>query len=520
MLRKRKTHRKIDPFEPQPRREDIRGALFWPDTFFVDISAYPDEVQSYDNDDLRVWDEGNLGIFVAAAARTHEQMHWLQLAGTTFGRFLAINRLTTGDLADAIFNTATPDEIKGLCEARKAGVAPAARKRNGRLVHGHAYSGTMQSLFDHWWASVALDHYLTDNGKALLGPIDPRYMVGLGLRYATAARTRDVFNAPDENFVEETIAFGPLDDGREPPIRTDLTVRHIEETAALVEQHLCNMGFSEQLPQEREQEYAARSLAWTLERFMDDEQSLYTQALSHLLEHIPEAAHRRFFELVLLTCDLALNPVIPDDGLPLGCGWIDFHPVCRFERIAASFATFQPELADAEDELPMTWWAEERASLAAHAGVHDGAASGAFCHMGKADADPLADPAGFLRDFLGQAGRNLGELRSRFPASIPSPIHALRQDTDGLVAVLAKQRGPGFDPPLNIKSYGDGEPSRSIDERQYVRALAAVTERRAAHSWLVKASPLNFAGLPSDKTGKMMQDHASLRLREAFGLED
>ena len=517
MFRRKVTSLGPDPFEPQPRHEEIHGARFWPDTLFVDISTYPDEFQSYDQDDLRVWDEGDPGIFIAASARLHEHMHWLQLAGTTFGRFLAINRLTTGDLAEAIFNTATPDEIARLSKARRRGIAPAARDRDGRLRHHHDYSGTMQALFDHWWASVALDHFLTDNGGALLGPVDPRFLVSLGLRYATAERPRDVFNAPDQGFIEETIAFGPLG-GRLPPISSGLTVRHIEETAAMVEQHICNMGFAEQLPPEREEEYAAHALAWTLERFLDDRHSLYTRALTYLLEHAPDIPEHRFFELVLMICDLALNPLIPDTGAPLGCSWVEFHPVCRFERIIASLATFRPNVDGGE--APMTWWSEERDRLAAHAGVDDGVTSDAFCGTGDLKANPIANPAGFLRGFLGQAGRNLGALRVRFPASIPSPIHALRWDTDNIVAMLAEQHGPSFDPPLNIKSFGDGEPSGSIDERQYVQALAAVTERRMAHSWLVRAGPINFAGLPSDKVGLMIQKQASTRLREAFALGD
>lgn len=520
MFRRKKTPRRIDPFEPQPRREDVRGALFWPDTLFVDLSAYPDEFQSYEPDDLRVWEQGDPGILVAAAARTHEQMHWLQLAGTTFGRFQAINRLTTGDLAEAIFNTATPAEIERLSDGRRAGLAPGARDRDGQLVHKrHSYSVKMQGLFDHWWASVALDHYLTDGGAALLGRLDPRFMVGLGLRYATADRPRDVFNASDFRFFEDTIATGP-NDGRVPPITSGLTVRHIEETAAMVAQHLCNAGFAEQLPPDRQREYASRVLAWTLERFIDDRHSLYTRALSHFAEHAPEVSAKRFLELALLVCDLALNPVIPDTGEPLACAWTEFHPVCRFERIVASLDTFAANIAKVDGDAPMSWWADERERIAVHAGVRDGASSDAFCKPSALDADPLEDPGRHLRGFLGQAGRNLALLRARFPAAVPSAIHALRCDADGMVAALAQLQGPSFDPPMNIKSFGDGEPSASIDHAAYGRCLTAVTERRAAHSWLVRSGPLNFAGLPTDALGRMVQNNAATRLRNGFDLTD
>lgn len=87
---------KTDPFEPGSRHEEVQGARFWPDTLFVDLSAYPDEVQSYDHRELTFWDDCDLGILVAMAARMHEQLHWLQTIGTTFGRFLATNRVTTG----------------------------------------------------------------------------------------------------------------------------------------------------------------------------------------------------------------------------------------------------------------------------------------------------------------------------------------------------------------------------------------------------------------------------------------
>ncbi|MBZ6377869.1 hypothetical protein B5C34_02700 [Pacificimonas flava] len=511
--------RQIDPFEPHPRFENAAGARFWPDTLFVDLSAYPDEVQSFDYDEMRLLEEADLSIFVAAAARTHEQLHWLQLAGTSFGRFLAFNRVTTGDLADAILTTATPAELAALKDQRNRGVAPAQRDRQGQLRHAFGYSTTVQSLFDHWWATVALEHFLIDDGIPLLGPIDPRFMVGLGLRYVAAGEDlRSVFNAPDETFLKTTLALGPSDEFSSFPRQSRLTVRHIEEAAALVEQYLCHADFARQLPDERSVEFGARALAVTLERFMDKRHSLYTEALNFYVQHIPGDDVPHFFELFLLICDIALNPVIPSDGSPLDCTWDEFHPVGRFERLVSGLATFKPVCGGLENAPAMCWWLNERERLVTHVGLGDDPHSAAFYPTELPSLDPLHQPSDCLRQFLAMAGTNLSSLRRKFPAAIASPLHSLQDDMQAFVGLVDSLEGPGFDPPLNIKSFGDGERSLSISAKLYVETLFAVTARRAVHSWLVRSGDLNFSGLPTDRVGQLAQEAAAQRLRDLYGI--
>ncbi|CAM8670760.1 hypothetical protein [Sphingobium cupriresistens] len=514
------SHQTTDPFEPGPRREEVHGARFWPDTLFVDLSEYPDEVQSYDHHELAFWDDCNLGILVAMAARMHEQLHWLQTVGTTFGRFLATNRVTTGDLADAILTTATPRELGLLIDARRRSIPPALRDRTGRLSHEIGYSSTLQSLFDHWWSTVALEHYLVDSGADLLGPIDPRFMVGLSMRYAVAGnRPIDVFNAPDAGFMEATRDFGPRDASRTYKAASGLTVRHIEETAALVLQLITKASLAEMLTEQRQSDYAAQTSRWSLERFLDDRQSLYTKALLYYAEHVPATDPHRFFELLLLICDIALNPRIPDDGSPLGSDWSDFHPVCRFERLVAALEGFVPDTRKVDGHPSPQWWEEERYRLVKRAGISDGAKDRSFCSAPKVTPDALEAPSDHIRAFLAKAGANLTTLRERYPSAVVSPIHALIGDTDGLVALTDTFDGPSFDPPLNIRSFGDGEPSPSIDTRSYVHTLFALTSRRATHSWLVRAGSLNFQGLPTDTVGLKAQQAAIERLSQLYGIE-
>lgn len=511
---------KTDPFEPGSRHEKVQGARFWPDTLFVDLSAYPDEVQSYDHHELTFWDDCDLGILVAMAARMHEQLHWLQTAGTTFGRFLATNRVTTGDLADAILTTATPRELDMLIGARRRSIPPALRDSTGRLSHEIGYSPTLQSLFDHWWSTVALEHYLVDSGAELLGPIDPRFMVGLSLRYAVAgSRPIDVFNAPDEGFMETTRAFGPRDSSRAFRTTSGLTVRNIEETAALVLQLITKASLAEMLTDERQAKYAERASLWSLERFLDDRQSLYTKALMFYAKQAPLSDPHRFFELLLLLCDISLNPRIPDDGSPLGAEWNDFHPVCRFERLVAALEGFTPDVRKIDGRPPLKWWEEERHRLVQRAGISDGATDRAFCSIPQTAQDALAAPSDHIRAFLAKAGVNLGILRDHYPSVVASPIHTLLHDTEGMVALTDTFEGPNFDPPLNIRSFGDGEPSPSIDTQTYVHTLVALTSRRATHSWLVRAGPLNFLGLPTDTIGLRAQQVAIERLSGLYGIE-
>jgi hypothetical protein len=255
---------KNDPFEPQPRYEETGIARYWPDTLFVDISEYPHEVQSFDGDELRLTTEANLDVLIALAARMHEQVHWLQSAGTTFGRFLSLNRVTTADLAEAILTTVRPAELATLEDVRHLGRAPAARTKQGQLTHKLGYSVTIQSLFDHWWASVAVEHFLTDNNTTLPGVVDPRFLVGLALKYVTAGDAiRTVFNSPDEDFLETMINCGPI--GRFPGMKAlrNISVRHIEEAAALTVQHLFNSRVAASLPHDRYIIFGSRVSAWT-----------------------------------------------------------------------------------------------------------------------------------------------------------------------------------------------------------------------------------------------------------------
>lgn len=512
------THLTSDPFEPQPRHEDIHGARYWPDTMFIDMSAYPAEVQSFDGEVGALMESADLGILVAAAARMHEQAHWLQSIGSSFGRFLALNRVMTGDLADAILTTATPHDLDLLAQARREGRAPAARTRAGQLRHGLDYSTTLQSLFDHWWSTVAVDHILTTGTTTMAGPIDPRFMVGLSLRYAVAGDgLRDVFNAPDAGFIEATIGYGPVGDDRAPAIRSGLTVNHLEEAAAMVVQHMFNGRIAAALPEQRYVSYAQNALAWTLERFFDDRHSLYTKALTLYGEHAPDLDERRHLELFLLIVDIALNPLIADDGGPLGIGWHDFHPVLRFERLLAALDGFVPDDREIDGVPADSWWVEERAQLVARAGLSDAVGSHAFARTLPPPADPLRAPTSYLRRFIGQAAANLDTLRMRFPAAAASPLHVTDSDEPAFLAAIEASDGPGYDPPLVIKYDGEGQ-SGVLGERPYVEAVTAVSFRRSTHSWLVRPGALNFNGLPGDKTGRLLQQASINRLETLYGI--
>lgn len=491
-----------DPFEPSPRSEDVRGGRFWPDTLFVDVSAYPENFQYFDGDQLRILAEGDLGIFVAAAARMHEQVHWLQTAGTTFGRFLALNRIQTADLAEAILTTASARELSFLIQVRNKGRPPARLRDDNQLRHRSGYGLTLQSLFDHWWSSATLDSYLVDDVRELLGPVDPRFMVGLALRYIAAEDGyRAVFNESDEGFMERTRAFGPVDEPRVPLLRSGLKLRNIEEVAALVAQHLFNGRVARSLPKGRHAEYRERSREWALGRFMNDPQSRYTKAYYYYSAHAPRVDAVRHLELLLLLCDIAFNPRIPDNGEPLEATWADFHPVLRFERLVEALDGFRPDKSKKDGAPIASWWSEERARLVKRAGISDGLNDRTFAKDDVTDIDPLNAPTSFLRGFIGRAATNLDILRQQFPAVVASPVHAEDPGEEPFATALDAIDGPAFDPPLLIKFNGYGVPS-SISYRLYADTLTAVTSRRAIHWWLAKTGALNFRGLPNDEAAQ------------------
>ena len=514
-----KTSLRSDPFEPQPRREDVRGARYWPDTLFIDMSAYPEAMQSFDGTARDLAETGDLGIFVAIAARMHEQTHWIQTVGSTFGRFLARNRILTGDLAAAILTTASPRELDLLRAARRSGVAPAERSRHGQLKHSLGYSTTLQSLFDHWWASVALEHFLVDGGRDLLGPIPPTFLVGLGLRYASSGDDlASVFNAPDEGFMLATRAMGPRGELLFGRSQDRLTVRHIEEGAAMVVQHLFTARQKDRLPETRYRAFASQAMAWSLVRFADQRHSLYTKAVTAFSQAGVRGVDLRTLELFLLVCDIALNPAIPDDGAGLGADWSDFHPVLRFYRLIAALDRYEPDQAVVDGAPSASWWREERARLVTLARLSDGAGSGVSSRSRTADTNPLSEPGCFQRRFLADAAVQVDTLRRVFPAAGASPLHAADPNEVGFMALLDAANGPGYDPPLLIKTGGKGEPS-SISEALFARATLAGASRRSLHSWLARPGPLMFMGLPSDLPGQRARELATEHLAEAFGVD-
>jgi len=497
-----------NPFEPAPRGEATRGGRFWPSTLFVDISAYPRDFQNLDVASVRIFQDGDLDVLAALAARMHEQVHWLQTVGTTFGRFLAFNRITTGDLACAALATATERERGRLMEARRRGVTPGQQGEDGLLCHAVDYSPTVESLLDHWWSSLVLDRYMVDDDRSRPGPVDPQFMVGLALRYIGAGdRPREVFNAPDENFIQITRAYGPIDDPRPPEFRSGLTELHIEEGAALVVQANYSAVLAAVLSKDRYRQYRRRSLAWTTERFIDDPQGLYCKALSYYTPHAPAVSAERQFDLFLLLCDIALNPRIPDDGSPLGACWADFHPVLRFERLVAALDGFVADDREEDGVPPSTWWTEERSRLVAKAGLSDGGGDRAFARPVANKDSPFAAPTGFLRGFLAHAGANLEVLRPHYPAVTASLTNATDPGADGFYTMLGSVEGPCFFPPLIIRSDGIGTPS-TIEADLYANTVIASTILRTIHSWLTSPRPLNFRGLPTDPGAMIARDIA------------
>lgn len=501
-----------DPFEPRPRGEAIRGARFWPDTLFLDISAYPKDFQNLDVDHARIFEVGDLDTFVALAARMHEQVHWLQTVGTTFGRFLAFTRIANADLAHAILATASDRERDILVDARQRGVAPAQRDLAGRLRHELGYSITVESLFDHWWSNHVIAGYLVDNDSSRLGPVDPSFMVGLALRYATAGdRLRDVFNEPGAEFMETTRGYGPIDDLGVPELRSGLTELHLEEGAALVSQATYTADLAPLLSKERHRQYVKRSRKWTTERFLDEPQSLYAKALSYYTPHAPAVSETRHFDLFLLLCDIALNPQIPDDGSPLGTPWSDFHPVLRFERLVAALDGFVADDREENGAPPLDWWIDERARLVSRAGLSDGTADQSFARPATPDSSPFVAPTTFLRAFVASAGANLDTIRASYPAVTASLTNALDPGADGFYTALRSIDGPCFYPPLIIGSDGKGWGS-TISSELYANAVIASTIVRTIHSWLAFPGPLNFRGLPTDQGPRIARNIAKERL--------
>lgn len=495
----------LDPFEPNPRHEGVGTARFWPDLFVAELTLPATLGDTVDEMLSQTSPEG----LALNAASLHEQVHWLQTVGTTFGRFMSMVRLAASGLAEAILATATETELQKLDAARRAGRPPAARAPNGHLLHDLEYSPTLQALFDHWWTCAALDPLLIDARRDLASHVTVRFLVGLGLRYAQCdGDLKAVFNAPDKDFQTITAGLAP-DDAHIPE---GVTVREIEEGAAMAAQYLYLSITRRHLDTERLARFDEITGEWLWIRRTDPHHRIYWRAWETYAGHAPEDMDRARLDDFLLVCDLALCPDIPDRPLKRLRSWPDFHPTLRFRTLVEA-AQAHPPRKPADSPR---WWSFRRRQLARVAGVSDGGSSRAFT-VSKRAVDDYNDPTSRMRQFVTQASRNVSSLRRAAQAGVISPFGADDRSVLLMEKEIARTSPPGWEPPITIIRDAVITCLPGADAVRIIRAGAA---RRAVQSWLTHAGPLRFSGLSADADGQDAINFARWRLHDLFGVHD
>lgn len=497
-----------DPFDIAPRFEGVGKAAFWPDTYFTELPSFADDGRSLEE----AFAGGDAEKLLLIAAGLHEQVHWLQMVGTTFGRMLAELRLASSDLAEAVLTTATTEELGALAKARQEGRAPAARDGRYALLHDLPYSVTLRSLFDHWWASVVVERMLVDDRTSLAGPIDPSFLVGLGLRYARSRGVvRSVFNAPDDGFMESTRNLLRL----EAIDAHGLTVRHIEEGAAFVAQHAAHRQMMSRIPANKLVRFEEQIAAWNAIRLNDPAHRLYTDAFNIYLAARPGLSDQEAMAEFLLVCDIALNPDIQDDDIQIPTVFGDFHPVARFTKLVQAIKRRGRRVLARKTNINPAWWSKRRAELVGLSGLSDGHLSSSFVRPSR-DLDPFVQPTSVCGAFLAKSAASVIEARELALGAVVAPFGADEGSITLLEDGFAHGLGTAFVPPLLLQE-GQGF-SPKLDEREYTEIMLMQSFRRSVHGWLASSSPLSFAGLPSDEEGRAAQRAAEDRLERSWDL--
>lgn len=493
-----------DPFEPHARHEGVGSARFWPDLLVAELTL-PETLGDTIEEMLSQTSPEGLAL---NAASLHEQVHWLQTVGTTFGRFMSMVRLASSGLAESILATATEDEREALDTARRRGRAPAARGPDGHLLHDLGYSPTLQSLFDHWWACAAFDPILIDARKDLLGPLPLRLLFGLSLRYAQCdGDLKSVFNAPDQDFQTLTEALTPA----EAHVPEGVTVREIEEGAAMAAQYISISGTRRHLEGDRLARFDEITSEWLQIRRSDPRHRMYWRAWETYAGESPDTMDRARLDDFLLICDLALCPHVPDRPQKPLRSWSDFHPTLRFQRLV-EVARQRPPARPADSP---SWWSTRRRQLSRLTNLSDGGRSAAFT-TSRRSIDDYVDPTSRMRSFVTQASRNLTSLRRAAQAGVISPFGADDRSIARMEKASARLSGPGWIPPLTIIR---DAVITSLPGEDAARVLRAGAARRAVQSWLTHAGPLRFAGISGDADGQDAVDFAQKRLADLFGLQ-
>jgi hypothetical protein len=524
-----------DDFLPAPRHELHAGPAFWPDTFFVDMTPVPEQwlnrvTAEHIDPDTGGLRHGAVTADMALASGTllHERLHWFQGAGTSFGYLMSRLRILRGELALCALVTCPAEARRRLFDLRAAGRSIAARNATGQLLHDEAYPVTVQSLLDHWWATVAADRFLNDGNTRLLGAIPPQFLVGMIVRYLDAGDDiRAVFESPDAAFLDWCRAAGPAD--ALPGALTDgaFTVRHIEEGAAVGAQLL----YLERLAQVFESECRADDagairtfVAARMAAYRQNPSRLYLEAMRRMAAACPDAhpgpihAGRRWLEEFLLVCDLALNPRLAAGDRLLPLTWGDWHPVCRFERLLAAVAPTRPRHEGCGEPASPEWWQRRRRELLAATRLTD--QSGAVT-LGRSATDeeagnsPHIRPASYVRRFLARAHADATKAREAIPAFAASPGDAVLDAPHQIVEFEREGHALCFDCPLVI--FGDEGHHFRIAARDYLELLVALVDLRIATSVLASSGPVDFRGLPRDSTAMLIRADVVRRFEAMVG---
>lgn len=518
-----------DEFLPAPRYEQHGGAAFWPDTFFVDMNAAPAVWMARITDEQVDPDTGGLrhefittDMVVASGTLMHERMHWLQAIGTSFGYLMSRLRILRGELAMCTLATCPQDQRGRLFELRSRGRAIAARGADGQLLHDHGYSGTVQSLLDHWWATVAVDRFLVDGRAPLLGSLPPDFLVGMVLRYLLAGDDiRSVFESPDIDFVKWCRDLGPT--GAVPDaLKSDgFTVRHIEEGAAVAAQvlFLNRMAEAETGLGRTAESTTIRAAANTLlAGYRERGDRLYLEAFDRMALAVPDQdrAGRRWLEDFLLVCDIALNPLLIRNGSPVAMMWSDWHPVLRFEKLLNAASRLRYPWYGRWNPAKPGWWSKRRAKLLQESGLaeqREPMSLGSETRRGAPSQSPIMYPASHARYFVARAHADAMRARA-IPAFMSSPGDAMCDAPDEILT-LTRQNALCFDCPLVI--IGTEGHHYGIDEREYVSLLFALFDLRIAHWSLASAGAIDFGGLPADETALLVRSNVLERFKRTFG---
>jgi len=506
--------------DPRKRGSASSGGEFWLDTLFLSL---PDiKSNRAFSDRLR---QGDVETLVTSGIAAHEQAHWIQNHGTSYGLFFALTRISRLKIAGALWGSRIDEERHQLAAQRRNGQPILTLKSDSRPIIPPSDLPYFARMKRHWWSLAACAHAFDQASFDLIDERSLRYVFGLASTYVSVGGDIDkIIAMTDPALRDHILSAAPRFTRRniEQAKSLGLSTANIAETAAVVSQHLTHILNGMSL-QDSGDKPRMRAMALRHQRMW---RQVMTSSYRNAFRQF-QIAHPRVeldsvqaLQTLLLISDIALNPPIaPFVSLakqPELRRWQWIYPPLRFAAlVAGTRKTGLPK--EAPWDLTAREAAELENCLCDAAGIPAPSA-----YLKRAPVEVLRRRAkkqrfscSALEDLILDAASAAIRLRRLYPAAIVFNCASTSFSRALVSDPKLKPHQLAWEPPLTILN-GRGYANPDFQERYYEVAGAACM----AEFWrelMVGVGPPAFSGVPTDPDTRRLMGAIRAKFEKSFG---